>query len=106
MKKTWSEDALNNADTAYRLLKELDLLNTISGATVLLNIGTVYKAFSDKNVALDFFNKAKNIYDANLEPNDRLFDGLYNNMALALVNLKKFEEAIFYYKKSIEIIKK
>ena len=101
-----SEDALYNADTAYDLLKQLDLLNTISGATVLLNIGTVYKAFSDKNVALDFFNKAKNVYDANLDPNDRLFAGLYNNMALDLVDLKKFEEAIFYYKKAIEIMKK
>ena len=101
-----SENALNNADTAYRLLKELDLLNTMSDATVLLNIVTVYKAFSDKNVALHFFNKAKNIYDANLEPNVRLFAGLYNNMALALVDLKIFEEAIFYYKKAIEIMKK
>lgn len=101
-----SEDAINNADISYRLLNELGLLDTISGATVLLNIGTVYKAFSDKNTALEFFNKAKKIYDANLDKDDRLFAGLYNNMALVLVDLKKFDEAKDYYKKAIDIMSK
>ena len=98
------EDAIMNADKAYQLVSDLDLKNTISGATVCVNVGTVYKAFNRTEESIKYFDEAKKLYETYLNPNDKMLAGLYNNMALAYVDLKKFDEAEELYNKAIDIM--
>ncbi|MBO6119124.1 MAG: tetratricopeptide repeat protein [Lachnospiraceae bacterium] len=99
------EDAIFHAEKALEIVRELKLDRTVGGATIFLNVATVYKAFGNPNTAMSFFTKAKEVYDQNLKEDDKLFAGLYNNMALAAVDLKQYDAAENYYKKAISIMK-
>ena len=99
------DDAIFHAERAIELVKELKLDRTVGGGTVFLNAATVYKAFGNPNMAISYYNKAKEIYEQNLKDGDKLFAGLYNNMALAAVDLKQYDAAEIYYKKAIDITK-
>ena len=73
-------------------------------ATALLNAGTVNKAFHRPEAALSYYEQAKAIYERELESGDGRLGGLYNNMALALSDLKRYDEAIGLYEKAIAIM--
>ena len=98
------EDAISHAERAVALVKNLKLDRTVGGGTVFLNVATVYKAFGNANAAMSYFNKAKEVYEQNLNKDDKLFAGLYNNMALAAVDLKQYDAAENLYKKAINIM--
>ncbi|MBR3288217.1 MAG: tetratricopeptide repeat protein [Lachnospiraceae bacterium] len=99
-------DAISHAERAATLVRELKLDRTVGGATVFLNVATVYKAFGNANAAMSYFNKTREVYEQNLKDDDKLFAGLYNNMALAAVDMKQYDAAENFYKKAIEIMKK
>ena len=98
------KEALSCVDNAIRLVKELDLENHPSGATAYLNASTVYKAFNLAEKSLELFKKARDVYEKELSSNDNRLAGLYNNMALTLVDLKRFSEAMELYKKAISVL--
>lgn len=98
------EEAIFNGERCVSILEELGLENTLSSGTIFLNVGTVYKAFKRAEEGLKYFIRAKEIYDDKLSKDDVMFAGLYNNMALALVDLDRFSEARDYYIKAIEIL--
>lgn len=99
------EDALFCAETALGIIDAQNLSDNIGAATTFLNTATVYKAFGMAEKAVPLFEKAKTIYESNLAPNDERFGGLYNNMALALVDLKEFSRANELYKKALDVMK-
>lgn len=98
------DDAIIHAKRCVELVEKLSLAKTISGGTIYLNVATVYKAFGEPNIALAYFLKTKTIYDESLAKNDKLFAGLYNNMALALTDLGQFDAAENYYNDAINIL--
>lgn len=100
------EDALGVVFDALHLIKIMGIEDNIGAATTYLNCGTVYKAFDKPEDAIPLFEKARNIYEKELMPNDKRFGGLYNNMALALVDLKRFDEAFELYDKAISVMEK
>ena len=59
---------------------------------------------SDIDALSPLFERAKKVYETELDPYDTRLGGLYNNMALALVDLKRFDEADRLYRKAIEIM--
>ena len=97
-------EALSCVENAIRLVKELDLENHPSGATAYLNASTVYKAFNMAEKSLDLFKKARDVYEKELPKNDNRLAGLYNNMGLTFVDLKRFKEAMELYKKAINVL--
>lgn len=99
-------DALNTVNDALSLIEEMNIENNVGAATTYLNCATVYKAFGKAEKSLPLFEKAKNIYEKELPVNDKRFGGLYNNMALTLVDLKKFDEAYCLYEKAISVMGK
>ncbi|MBE6667340.1 MAG: tetratricopeptide repeat protein [Ruminococcaceae bacterium] len=101
-----NNEALNQADTAIARIDELNIRKQVGSATTYLNAATVYKAFSMADKALPLFSIAREIYETELDSNDSRLGGLYNNMGLALVDLKRFEEAKELYLKAIEIMGK
>ncbi|MBR4581574.1 MAG: tetratricopeptide repeat protein [Lachnospiraceae bacterium] len=100
------ESAVNCAENALRILEKLEMEGTITAATTYINSATVYKAFGMADIALPYFEKAKEIYDKELKENDSRLGGLYNNMGLALLDLKRYEEAVDSYKKALDVMSK
>ena len=98
------EEGYEAINKALELLPTLKYENTVSGATCYTNAATVYTAFNEPEKALKLFRKAEEIYLANLKNNEYKFASLCNNMALALVQLKEFDEANKYYRKSLDVL--
>ncbi len=100
------EEAVFAVDSALSLIFPLGIEGTASEGTAYVNAATVYKTFKESEKALPLFEKAKSIYEKTLKENDGRIGGLYNNMALALSDLQRYEEAVAYYEKAIEIMMK
>ena len=98
------EKATQNADRALALAGEIGLLQSVAGATALLNAATVRKAFGDAAGSIPLFEQARNVYEAELKPDDPRAAGLYNNMSLSLVDLGRFAEARAFYEKALAIL--
>lgn len=86
------------------LLDSLDLEGTVTAGTTFVNAATVYKAFGKAAEALPLYRKAREIYEQHLSREDGRLGGLYNNMALALVDEKQYEEARRYYEKALDVM--
>ena len=100
------EDAIAAAEAALATVEQMPRCDAVGAATTYLNSATVYKAFSMADRALPLFERAKAIYEKELNGNDTRLAGLYNNMALALVDLKRFDEADHLYRNAILILEK
>ncbi len=98
------ENALDCVNKALIKINDMGVSGQVGSATTFLNCATVYKAFGESERALAFYRKAQEIYEVKLMPTDSRLGGLYNNMALALVDLKEFNEAFILYEKAISIM--
>ncbi|MBE6017357.1 MAG: tetratricopeptide repeat protein [Lachnospiraceae bacterium] len=95
------DKAVASVNEAVRLMQVLDNEDSISGATCHVNCGTVYDTFSEPENALLHFTKAEEIF-AGLAFKDLFRLGsLYNNMALAYMELGQYPEAFVYYAKAL-----
>lgn len=99
------EEALKFAESALRQVAQMGIENNVGAATTYLNSATVFKAFGRPEESLELFQKARIIYESNLTPDDERLGGLYNNMGLTLVDLKRFSEAEEFYSKAISVMK-
>ena len=100
------EKAIAQAETAIALLDAMDFDGSISAGTTCVNAATAYQAFGEHERALAIFERARKNYEAIPSLKAELLGGLYNNMALTLVSLKRFEEANALYRKAIETMGK
>ncbi len=98
------EQALTAADTAVKRIEELCISRQVGAATTYLNCATVYKAFDMAERGIALFEAARDVYERELEKDDSRLGGLYNNMALALVDLHRFDEANELYQKAIAVM--
>lgn len=98
------EKALEFVRDALNLVSQMNIVNNLGAATTYINCGTAYKAFGDAEASLALFDKAKEIYHQYLPADDVRWGGLYNNMALALVDVRQFAAASFYYNRAIGIM--
>ena len=67
--------------------------DSIAAGTCYVNCGTVFDNFDEPEKAVVYFEKARPIYERELDPSDARLGGLYNNMALALAGVGRFDEA-------------
>ncbi len=100
------EKGITAVNRALELVEELNQGDMASGATIFINCATAYKAFGKPQEAMPLYEKAEEIYKKNLQPNDSRFGGLYNNMALALADLGKFQEAEASYFSALSVMEK
>ena len=98
------EQALSHAQAALNQVGRLDIADEVGAATTYLNSATVCKAFGMPEDALDLYEMARAIYERELPPTDERLGGLYNNMGLALVDLKRFREAGELYEKALAVM--
>lgn len=98
------EQALQYAQKALEQVSKMDIGENVGAATTYLNSATVCKAFGMPEDAINLFEMARGIYERELPPTDDRLGGLYNNMGLALVDLKRFREAEALYQKAINVM--
>ena len=98
------EEAISYAEKAVHYIDLIELGGTVSAATAMLNAATVYKAFGQAEKGIPLFETARKIYEEKLPTDDSRLAGLYNNYALALTDLKRFDEARDRYKSALSII--
>ena len=100
------EEALAAAERAIRLAEAIGLSGSVTMGTTLLNAATAYKVFEQPVKALALYERARELYEANLPPTDGRLAGLYNNMAVTLTALKRYAEARDLYEAALAIISK
>lgn len=96
--------ALQYAQDALNQVSKMGIGDNVGAATTYLNSATVCKAFELPEDAMNLFKMAQTIYERDLPPTDDRLGGLYNNMGLALVDLKRFREAEALYQKAIAVM--
>lgn len=87
-----TEKAKLFAGKAVSLLEEAGLDGTVQWATACLNAGTVFCAAGEYGTSVAFYEKALPAYSG-LPENDPRKAGLFNNAALPLCALRRFDEA-------------
>ena len=106
-RKTGERDkAVPQVEAALQLLDALGFEGTITAGTTCVNAATAYQAFGEPEKALAVFERARKNYEAIPSLKPELLGGLYNNMALTLVSLRRFAEANALYEKAIETMAK
>lgn len=96
--------ALSCAEDALGRLCGTELDETLLAATVRINAATAYQAFGQAEKALPLFEKAMAVYRGCLPADDTRFGGLYNNMALTLAELGRYDEAEERYRAALDIM--
>ncbi|MBO4694258.1 MAG: tetratricopeptide repeat protein [Clostridia bacterium] len=105
-RKTGNRDAaFENAEAAIKLLDKLGYDGGRSAGITYINAATAYNAFGDNEKSLKTFKRAQSAFEKMSSVDNELFGGLYNNMALTLVALGRFDEAFFYYDKALLCMK-
>lgn len=106
-RKTGNEaECLRTVSDALSLADSMDMEQTVTYGTTLINAATGYKAFGKAEEALPLYQRAKTIYESLLDSCDGRLGGLYNNMALTLTELGSYREAEHLYDKAIDIMRK
>ena len=95
------DKAIENAELALQLVKDMDAEGSTSEGTALVNAATVYKAFGEPEKSIELFARARSIYERSLAPNDTRLGGLYNNMALTLIDLGEYKKSREYFEKAL-----
>ena len=99
-------ECLRAISDALSLADSMDIADSSTYGTTLVNAATGYKAFGKAEEALPLYRKARSVYESALDPDDGRLGGLYNNMALALTDLKEFREAEELFHKAISVMEK
>ena len=97
-------EGLQAIKEALALADTLQMENTVTLGTTLINAATGYKAFGMAETALPLYQKAKEIYEAVLSPTDTRLGGLYNNMAVTVMELGGYREAEELFGRAIKIM--
>ena len=97
-KKTKAFDA---AGKALALLQTSEFDGLTGTGTTYVNIATAYSAFKEYEKSLEYFDKARIIYEADPQTPMHLLGGLYNNMALSFQALGRFSDAFACYENAL-----
>lgn len=98
------EEALEAVLEGLSLLRALQFEGTLTAGTTYVNAATVYKSFGMAKEALPLYRAAQEIYEKTLPEDDARLGGLYNNMALALVDEQQYCEAEACYRKALSVM--
>ncbi len=98
------ERALNAVKEAFEIIESQGLDNTESSGTIYLNGATTMKAFGKAAQAMEYYEKAKRIYEGCLEPTDYKLAAYYNNVSSAYIDTGDRESAQKACLKAIDIL--
>ena len=106
-RKTGKEsECLRAIKAALSLADSMEMNESVTYGTTLVNAATGYKAFGKAAEALPLYRKAQALYETLLDENDEKLGGLYNNMALALTERGEYREAETLFEKAIAVMER
>lgn len=106
-RKTGKEsECLGAIESALSLADSMEMNESVTYGTTLVNAATGYKAFGKAAEALPLYRKAQALYESLLEEHDEKLGGLYNNMALALTERGEYCEAETLFEKAIAVMER
>ena len=100
------ERGLAAVEEAIPLVEQTGLADSVSGATILLNCATTLKEFGQAERAVPLYERAKAVYLAQLPDDDFRRAGLSNNMAAALTELRRWDEAEAMYLDALAVLER
>ena len=100
-KTNQKEKAYESIDLALELLQVLDYEGSITSGTTYTNAATACQNFGDPQQALIYFQRARKVYELSEHTAPDLLGGLYNNMAISLAAVGRYDEAIAMYNKAL-----
>ena len=95
-------EGLQAIEVALALAEQFD--GAITYGTTMVNAATAYKAFGKVADALPLYETARTVYESTLPPTDGRLGGLYNNMALTVMELGDYAKAEALFQKALAII--
>ncbi|MBQ4090831.1 MAG: hypothetical protein IJC64_00785 [Clostridia bacterium] len=98
--------AMSAVKETFALMDEHNMDKGESAGTLYLNGATTMKAFGMAREAMQYYAKAKSIYDACLSSDDYKMAAYYNNVSSAYVDLGERENAQACCYRAIEILEK
>ncbi|MBQ4062577.1 MAG: tetratricopeptide repeat protein [Christensenellaceae bacterium] len=98
------QPALEAVYDGFELVERLNIDGSVTAGTTWLNGATTLKAFGNSWQAITYYKRARRIYETRLERSDYRISGLYNNMALCLVDLKQYAEAESLYHEALDVL--
>ncbi|MDO5444979.1 MAG: tetratricopeptide repeat protein [Eubacteriales bacterium] len=98
------EECFKASEAALILADSLEMDNTETYGTTLINAATGYNAFGKTEKAVELYRKAKLVYENILKPDDSKLAGLYNNMALAEMKNENYRNAEALFMKAVSIM--
>ena len=104
-KTVQKEKCIKICENVLSLIDDERILGTASEATALINVATAYKAFGKLGEALPLYEKAKVIYEGTLKSDDARLGGLYNNMAICLMDMDRLSESQALFYKALDVMK-
>ena len=105
-KQEREHEALSAAEAAIAQAESLGLEGSAVMGTTLVNAATAQKAFSHTDEALRLYERARSIYEKELSSEDGRLGGLYNNMALALLDAGRLREARTLFEQALTVMEK
>lgn len=99
------EKGMASVSRSLELVSRLEISGEVSGATILLNAATTLKAFGEAAEAVRIYEDVLSVYSEKLDAGDARLGGFYNNYALTLTDLGRYEDAYECYEKALDIMK-
>ena len=101
-----AQAAADSADQALKLAQAMHLPAGPDYATTVLNAATAYRCADRHMEALEMYSSVEKMYAQFLKEGDSLWASLYNNMAIALQSLGRYEEAGAELAMALDIVRK
>lgn len=89
---------------AKQLIYEMNLDETIDGATTYLNIAALYRQQGYIHDALEMYQKTYSIYQKYLDESDEHYIALFNNISLVYFDKKQYFHALDYGYRALALI--
>ncbi len=86
---------------ALALIDALSLEDSVTVGTTYINAATAAYVFGEYESSIHMFRRAEAIYLKKPDTDAKLMGGLYNNMGLTLIALKRYDEAMAAYQKAL-----
>ncbi len=94
------------SEDTLMLMEELQLDDSEHFATTLLNVAAAYCSAGRLNESLSYYARALQVYEQILEPFDKRFAELYNNISVLLEQLNDNEKSVMFGERALEVIMK
>lgn len=98
------DDGAEVAKELIRVLNSNGQEGTLNEATSLINIANFYRANGNLEESIESYKRTEAIYANNLDTDNYLFAGLYNNMALTYQDMRDYESAVNALTKALTIV--